>query len=215
MLGAGKYIDTYGNIMNDPLNIINGNFTWSYTDVASFGAEPLQWTRTYNAQDTRGDGPLGHNWRHGYQFQIVDRPLTAQAVFPDGATLTYNKTYGGGYEKPIGTDYELEKTQNGFKLTGRDKTVYGFDGNGDIQSQTGADGLTTSFAYTGGRLTGVSNASGSLTIAYNGAGRIESVTDPDKVISGIPVETRLYMFRILQHMSLVMYLVSLTPINMD
>jgi len=183
LLGAGKYLNEYGNIIGDPLNIINGNFTWSYTDIEVFGAEPLSWSRTYNSQDKRGNGPLGHNWRHSYQFQIVERPLTAQVIFPDGATLTYNKTYSGGFEKPIGTDYELIKTQNGFKLSGKDKTVYEFNNSGNILLYTNSDGLATTFTYSGNNLTGITNNSGTLTIDYYGNGRIYSVTDgTDKTV---------------------------------
>ncbi|MCL2748359.1 MAG: S8 family serine peptidase, partial [Oscillospiraceae bacterium] len=113
-LGSGAYIGQYGNIVGDPLNIINGNFTWQYTDIESFGAEPLAWARAYNSLASGSGGPLGHGWRHSHQFQVEERPLTAKVTFPDGASLTYNKTYAGGFAKPAGTDYELARTVGGF-----------------------------------------------------------------------------------------------------
>jgi YD repeat-containing protein len=176
VMGAGDYVPQYGNIGGDPINLINGNFIWQYTDIECFGAEPLSWQRTYNSLDVKNNGVLGHKWRHSYQFEVVERPLTAQVFFPDGAALTYNKNYYGGYQKPIGTDYELSKTSSGFELSGRDKTLYVFDDEGRIRSYTNADGLITNYFYSYGKLFAITNNSGSLIFSYNGE-KIDSVTD--------------------------------------
>jgi len=47
-----KYVGSLIHCEGDPIDVINGNFFWSYTDFELYGSNKLSFERTYNAQMT-------------------------------------------------------------------------------------------------------------------------------------------------------------------
>ena len=175
LLGSNDFIEKYGNLGNNTVDLTNGNFVWQYIDLESFGAKPLTWKGTYNSLDEY-NGALGYNWRHSFLFYIVDRARSAEVYFPDGAKLIFRLGEDGEYVAPIGTEYRLRKDNSGFALSGLDKTLYRFDGTGKILYFTNVHGETTSYTYNGDHLIAVTNGKCKLSFSYFDD-RIVSVTD--------------------------------------
>ena len=159
----------------EPVNIATGNFIWQYTDIALYGAETLEFTRTYNSLDN-SSGALGNNWRHNYDYRIDEYDLFTIVHMPNGYKMTFRLNYDGSFAPPSGCRYTLEQTGQGFLLIEKDGTNYAFDSSGNITSITKADGNVTSFTYAGGNLATVSNRTGTLSFSYTGD-KITSVSD--------------------------------------
>ena len=129
-------------------------------------------------------GPLGRGWADNWQLslttesdgtvRITDMTGTPRIFQPD------SRHAGQYFAAP--TDHGTLVSLGGgvLKLTETDGTAYLFrtDGKLDYVEDTNGNRITAS--YTGDLLTGLMHSSGqTLTIAYNGTGRIESVTDSD------------------------------------
>jgi YD repeat-containing protein len=148
-------------------------------------------------------GPLGRGWADNWQLslatesdgtvRITDMTGTPRIFQPDSrdfvvavdaghAAVASDAVATGTRYLPAPGDHGVLTSFVGgrFKLTETDGTEYYFraDGKLDFVQDTNANRITCS--YTGSLLTGLTHSSGqSLTIAYNGAGRITSVTDSD------------------------------------
>ena len=159
----------------DPVSLISGNFTWSYTDIAVYGAQPLEFTRYYNSLDGR-DGELGYGWRHNYMYDIEEDWLFVTLMLPDGYRILYNVMGDGTLEGPENEDWRLETYNGGYRLTDLALTEYHFDPNGLLSSIVYINGDTTTIGRNGAEIDTISNKSGTLTFGYN-SGRIETITD--------------------------------------
>ena len=160
---------------SDPVNMITGNFTWDYTDFAVYGANPLEFTRMYNAQNS-GDSEIGYNWRHNYMVALEDTPLYAKVTMPDGYRIIFTKDIDGIYTGPTDVDMSLVSTAGGYLMTYRDNTGYRFDAGGYLVAIEPVNGDTASITRNGAQISSVSNSSGTLTFSYSG-GRIDTITD--------------------------------------
>ena len=190
---TGLYIDYYdsyksfgfddGNFLQhlqdvgDPIDIITGNFHWQYTDLEIHAAEPLSFTRYYNAQ-LDYNGAMGYGWRHSFDYAVKDNGYTATVFMNDARVLTFVADYitPGLYRSTTDMAYQLVKTSaNSYIMVKNDGTEYHFtDGKITEITKQGVNKLT--FAYSDDNLTEVSSKAGSLTLSYTG-GKITSVKD--------------------------------------
>jgi len=134
------------------------------------------------------NGELGYGWRHGFGYSVDASDIYATVTFANGYRLQFkeeldelngdpDQILGASYKAVPETDlYELEAYNGGHKLSDIKGNEYIFDGDGLITSMADVHGNETTFAYTGGKLTGVTNRSGTLTMGYTGD-RITSVSD--------------------------------------
>lgn len=160
----------------DPVNMTNGNFIWEYTDFAVYGSLELEFSRHYNALDKRA-GELGVGWRHNYMITLEENLFTAVVTMADGYRIVFNGASDGSFRAPSDIDMMLERTlQGGYVMTYRDMTKYFFDENGNLTALEEIGGDTTSLTYSGGKLTSVSNSTGTLSFVYTGD-RITRITD--------------------------------------
>jgi len=134
----------------DPVNMINGNFTWDYTDISVFGAKPLEFTRYYNAQDGT-ETELGFGWRHTYMIALEKTMNFATVTFADGYRYTYTVMGDGRFVPPEGVTAELKESGGGFVLTEQDKTEYYFNPDGYLTAIVDVGGDAISIARNGGR----------------------------------------------------------------
>ena len=109
---------------------------------------------------------------------------------------------GDPYISPPGHFSTLMRRSDGtFTLTEKDQTVstfnkqnqlvrvedsnhnatkYLYDGNGNLSQVIDPVGLTTTFSYTGNRITSIADPAGRITrMSYDAAGNLTSITDPD------------------------------------
>ena len=97
----------------------------------------------------------------------------AQRVFqPD------SRTAGAFFSEPGDTGTLTSDGEGGYLLTEADGTATDYNANGTLNYIQDTNGNRITAGYTGGRLTSLTASSGqSITIAYNAAGLISTVTD--------------------------------------
>ncbi|MCY2990994.1 MAG: malectin domain-containing carbohydrate-binding protein [Planctomycetota bacterium] len=129
-------------------------------------------------------GPLGRGWTENWQYSlgvggdgtvtITDMTGTPRIFQPDSRP-------GRLYQGQPGDYGTLTAVSGGaFHLTESDGTLLAFRADGRLDYTQDTNGNRITCGYTGGLLTSLTHSSGpSLAIAYNPAGRIVSLTDPD------------------------------------
>lgn len=163
-----------------PVTFSNGNMYHRFTDLLIPTRGPaLQLIRTYNAQSDE-TGPFGYGWTHNYQMRLSEVGGTGDVMFlnESGGRYLFVTNGDGTYESPFGLFLTLTKASGMFELRNRYGTVWAFDGSGRLMSITNRNGNAQTLAYSGGRLSTVSDALGrELTFTYDGQGRITAVSD--------------------------------------
>ena len=171
---------------NEPVNLATGNYTYQHTDVAIGGKGlGLGFVRSYNSLDG-SLGRLGYGWRDSYGALVVfDGSDHATAnptlINESGRYDFYTRNGDGSYTAPAGVFDVLTRDggDGSFTLRRKDRSQLHFDSNGLLLSEEDRNGNTTTLAYSGGNLTTVTDPSGrTLSLAYDGSGRITSITDP-------------------------------------
>ncbi|MHB9112879.1 MAG: family 16 glycoside hydrolase, partial [Thermoleophilia bacterium] len=186
------------------LNLVSGNLVMSATDFTSNGrGPPINITRTLNTLSADA-GAFGKGWS-----SILDSKLnvfynadqTVQSVkylSADGSALTFIASQiVSGYQTfihPRGLFLTLKQKQSDgtFQLVNQDQTlIYNFgapaSGVSRLHSIVDNNGNTTTFNYSGGNISSISEASGdsarSVQIGYvpqgqNGAGNVKYIKVP-------------------------------------
>ena len=151
-----------------------------------------------------GGSPFGIGWGlAGLQELVINPDGSVLLIDGDGSERLYEPpaAHGQPFVSPAGDFSVLEKLPNDtFRRTLTDQTVYAFDalnrlasitdrnGNQTVFSYTGDRltmitdpvGLDTTFSYTGDRITGITDpASRTTVLAYDAAGNLTSIIDPD------------------------------------
>ena len=168
----------------DPVDTATGALQESFTDETMPGpGDPFIWPRNYNSNDP-SVGALGAGWTVGYSNHLS---------FHDNGDITYTSETGqqevftldqdGDLVSPIGTTGTLTNEQDaGFSLLTTDSTQYRFDIDGLLTSITPRGEPATSFSYTAGQLTTITDSAGRhITLDYASADPtlLERVTLPD------------------------------------
>jgi YD repeat-containing protein len=154
--------------------------------VAIPGSLSLSFSRVFASSITGRDtmGPLGLGWSTPWQTTATtgsDGTVTitgaggAQRIFqPD------SRTPGVFFSEPGDTGILTTDGHGGYLLTEADGTATDYNSNGTLNyiQDTNANRITA--GYKSGRLTSLTASSGqSITIGYNAAGLISSVTDSE------------------------------------
>lgn len=164
----------------DPVNTVNGNYTSQHTDLAvSSRSLPLQFVRGYNSVYPE-DGPLGNGWTFNYSMRVDVSTLDSSATvfFGDGHSERFNWD-GSAYIPPTGVFSSLAKTGNIFQLKTKDQTTYAFNDQNKLISITDRNVNITNIGYSGVQVSLITAPDGrSLSISYDGSGRINQVSDP-------------------------------------
>lgn len=129
-------------------------------------------------------GPLGRGWAHDWQLSLAtetDGTVTITDMTGTPRIFQPDSRHAGQYLGATGDHGILTALSGGrFGLRESDGTDYVFRSDGKLDYVQDTNGNRLTCGYTGALLTNLSHSSGqSLTLAYNGAGRITSVTDSD------------------------------------
>ena len=153
----------------------------------------------------RVNSAFGSGWSlTGLQEIVENEDGSVLIIDGDGSELLFelSETGDGTFEAPPGDFSILERLQDGtFRRTLTDQTVFSFDernqlalirdrNNNEIQyvyNDAGQliewidpVGLTTTFIYTGDRITSITDPTGRVTqLEYDEAGNLIRITDPD------------------------------------
>ncbi|MBI3083801.1 MAG: hypothetical protein HYY90_05510 [Candidatus Omnitrophica bacterium] len=163
----------------DPVNVANGNLVHTETDfsIQSRGL-PLLWKRVYNSK-LNYDGPLGFGWVHFYDVHLTEN-ADGSVLFldDDGGKRPFTKNPDGSYTPPPGVYLTLTKLSDGFTLRDKSGLLYRFRSVGKLIRLEDPNGNASTLSYNGSQLAQVTDALGrSLSLAYNGQGKIERVQD--------------------------------------
>jgi RHS repeat-associated protein len=167
----------------EPVNCATGVFWHRFADLGVPGrGVPLGFVRTYSSSAASSDGPLGFGWTHDYAMSLSIDATTGNVTVrqEDGATVTFVPS-GSSFIAAPRVLATLRRNGDGtytFTRT-REGIGYTFSAAGVLQSAVDRNGYATTFAYDGsGRLTTVTDPAGrTLTLAYAGT-HVVSVTDP-------------------------------------
>jgi RHS repeat-associated protein len=127
-------------------------------------------------------GPLGRGWSHNWQRSLSADADGAVTVHGPGGSrrvfLPDSRVPGRYFAEP--GDYGTLRARDGggFTVSESDGVAWGFHADGRLDYLADVNGNRITAGHTGGRLTSLTHSRGpALQIAYNGAGRIASVTD--------------------------------------
>ncbi|MBS3902641.1 MAG: DNRLRE domain-containing protein [Dethiobacter sp.] len=173
-------MESFWGYTPEGINGFNGNLALQATDLHIPGrGVPVTFTRTYNSRAAE-DGPLGFGWTANVFARIKDAgyaPITL--VDEDGTQHIFSRNTDGSFSAPNGVFLTLVKNaDNTYTVTRIDGTVTRFNAAGQITGTTDTNNNTTSFSYTSGRLTSISDASSRITtLTYNASNRLWKITD--------------------------------------
>jgi RHS repeat-associated protein len=174
----------------DPVNVIQGNFWETFTDLAITGRGPgVAWDRTYTSSRASTDGPLGYGWAGSYQVALSRSGDVITITQENGAAVAFTKLFGS-WVAPARSDASLvEETDGTFTFTRLGRQVFRFSSAGRLTAIKDLSGNSVTLGYTSGQLTSITDPAGrSLTITWTGS-HITKVTGPSTVLStgGTPV----------------------------
>jgi RHS repeat-associated protein len=144
---------------------------------------PLQFARTFLGSSIAGRyrlGRLGRGWVDSLDISAVTDTVTKRVTIQQGPLKRiFARNQDGSYTATPGDFGALTQPGGIYQL--REKTglvtVFRTDGWLDYIQDTNNNRLTA--GYSNGRLTTLTHSDGSvLTIAYNGQGRVQQITDP-------------------------------------
>jgi RHS repeat-associated protein len=128
-------------------------------------------------------GPLGRGWADNWQYSLsADTDGTVTVTDPTGTPRIFqpDSRYAGQYLGAPGDYGTLTASGGSYILREQDGTVMAFRSDGKLDYTEDTNGNSISCGYIGDLLTSLTASTGqSLQIAYNAAGRIISLTDPD------------------------------------
>ena len=177
----------------DPVSPTRGSVTLTESDFRSGDAVPLTFTRTYlSSPFLKSAKTMGPMWLNNWQRQLSvagygggSSQVTAYRA--NGQPLTFQLT-GGQWKTTSFSEFGLAQIGTGWTLTDlTSDTVESYSAQGVLLSETTHTGFTRTLAYDGaGRLTSITqHAAGALAkydlkiaLAYDSQGRLYSMTDP-------------------------------------
>lgn len=166
----------------DPVNLANGEFTYSNTFMQIPGVKnPYEFSLTYRNQ-LPYDGPVGNKFDHNYNMFLVES--TGAVNFFNGKLGVFNfpqASTGTGYDYNKGLKAKLSKdsTSGLYALTFDNGTRYLFGANLKVSKMTDRYGNALVFAYNADKqLTTVTDTLGrDVTYTYNSDTRLQKVTE--------------------------------------
>ncbi len=166
------------------------------TDYTDTGSHPLSIQRTYRSQLLGNQANLGNAWLYspGASLVVTAGSVTVTITLGSGNVRTFSRvsSAGGATQTGVWTSGTVDTDQLNENIGGfayrsaSDDSVYQFDTNGKLQTQTQRNGWIMTYTYNGAnQLSQIRNQFGrSLQLAYNPGGQLSQVTTPDNMIIG-------------------------------
>jgi YD repeat-containing protein len=150
------------------------------------------------------DSVFGGGWNvAGLQKLVINDDSSALLIDGDGSQWLFDAPLGNIYQSPAGDFSRLERLAGGtWQRTTKDGTRYQYNAQGLMVSATDKQGnttqhiynslgqiqqiidpvgLTTTFNYTGNRVTSIVDpATRTTLLSYDGQGNLVAITDPDE-----------------------------------
>ena len=172
------------------------------TDISFGGARGgLSLSRVYTSDlDLTGtNGYFGKGTKSNWEIKLTGtfaqggagkiiwpEQVSARPGIEGGIQFNFTNTQADGSQVFTSSQYSevlgdtIKKMSNGtYQYRFKNGDIMNFDSNGRLTSMVDRNSNTTSLSYTGNNLTSVTDAVGrSITMSYDGQGRIISATDP-------------------------------------
>lgn len=162
----------------DPVDMITGNYQFTYTDLKLESAIPLSFTRAYNSRYDAGS--LGKGFTHSYEYSLEDDRGIISVTMPGGEAQVFLRLgggYGQDYDSLQDSDFTLEDTASGYIMRHKDGASFAFTPGGQLTSVTNPDGvLIAELSYNGDELSHIDGIAGSYYLEWND-GHIMGITD--------------------------------------
>ncbi|MGH9223272.1 MAG: LamG-like jellyroll fold domain-containing protein, partial [Acidimicrobiales bacterium] len=194
---------TQGQATDYPVNTATGNFWHTFNDLAVPGRGiPLNLQRTYNSNLAGVDSPFGWGWASTYTMKLaVAVPSGNVTITQENGSEVDFTASATTYAAAPRVNATLTKNTDGtFTFVRNASETFTFDASGRLTSQkdlhnylttitrpnattmvvTERGGRTLTFAFTGTRITSVTDTAvppRTVTFTYNAAGELEDVTD--------------------------------------
>jgi RHS repeat-associated protein len=172
----------------DPVNTATGNFHLDQVDLAIEGRGPgLGLGRFYNSLDAGRVGAFGPGWSFSYGMSLDVDTGTGDAVViqETGARVPFGLTNGDWVPPGRAVATLVEETSGDWTFTRNGRETFTFDSTGRLTAIADLNGYTTTLAYDGsGKLETVTDHAvadplgRSLSFTWTGD-RVTSVTDPE------------------------------------
>ncbi|MCC8123338.1 MAG: DUF6531 domain-containing protein, partial [Oscillospiraceae bacterium] len=164
---------------DDPVNLIDGNYFFSYTDLQLEGQYPLSLVRSYSSHG--GEGGMGQGFTHSFDYQLTEENGFVHVSLPGGEELIFLRLRdfeSADYYTVQNREFTLEDLSGGgYQMNYKRGNAYEFDADGrliEIRNDLGIAVYT--LTYSGDELERVTGVNGYLDFAWSG-GHITSVTD--------------------------------------
>jgi RHS repeat-associated protein len=185
VLGQGDAVLDNDTCQGGPgtVDCASGDMNDSFTDIKVPGTGGgLVVSRTYNSINAQQSGGLfGNGFSCSFCWSLATDGLGNVTVTEgDGSQATATPNGSGGYDVPALYNSTLTQNEDGsWTFVRRHGDTYAFNSSGQLTGITDLNGYTTSFAYTDGSLSSITDADGqSLAVLTNGAGAVTQITDP-------------------------------------
>ena len=166
----------------DPVNLATGNYIYNHVDFQIPGRGlPFEFQRYYNSKAAASAlQPLGFGWTHSYNIGLsINSSNSAVIAFGDGHQETYATNGAGGYISEAGIYNGLTASGGTYTLITKEQQKYNFNSSGQLTSIVDKNNNTVSLAYTGIKLTTITNTVGRvISFAYNANNCLTNITDP-------------------------------------
>lgn len=182
---ATEYLgkEDYWSFVDVPYGSVNastGNLIIDENDLSISGRGPdFGLGRTYNSL-SKSIGLFGKGWHSDAEMSVTISGDKANFIDEDATLHTFTKQSDGTYLAPTGVYLELQETTTDLIITSKDQTKYYFaKSGGKLTKIIDGYGNTTTYNYTNGLLTSITDASQrTISINYNSNGKIEKIIDP-------------------------------------
>ncbi|VAW42935.1 hypothetical protein MNBD_CHLOROFLEXI01-706, partial [hydrothermal vent metagenome] len=167
-----------------PISPRNGNLNYSETDlVIPVSGCRLEFQRTYisEARSVYTD-TLGYGWTHNYAMRLDSTNTmlsdTLELQLPNGSRVPFFDNGDGTYTPYAGVTADLVQIGSTYVITGFNQKVYTFDAQGLLLEKADPYGNVITFTYNlNDQLIQAGQGSRTLSYAYDGLGRLATVTD--------------------------------------
>jgi len=185
-LGIEEY-KTYKEVGPVRVDLENGNYVYTYNDLSIPGRGiPTEITHVYNSRAAT-DSPYGKDWSiMPLQKLATDTGGNATISEGDGSAHIYMKSGATSFHRPRGVYKTLtKKADSTYELYDiHEHVTWKFDTSGKLVWATDSNDNTSTYSYTDGKLTKITDAAGRETTLTYGSdpgaydyGRLKSVVD--------------------------------------
>lgn len=161
--------------VGDPVNMVDGNYTFNYTDLCLEGSIPLTFMRVYSSLDKGGS--LGQGFTHSYEYSLLNDAGLVRVTLPYGEEVRFITKSAGVYRPLQDQGFTLVDNSGGYIMIHEEGAKFYFSAAGKLTSVVNPNGVTVAtLSYTGDELTTIAGPAGTYTLAWSGV-HIASVTD--------------------------------------